>query len=79
MSGSLTWEAWAAGVKAGKPLLGDDSPSLWYEALAALPPLKDASAAPQLAAEEVEERRAAAEQAMQAEAAAFEASLGGCL
>lgn len=69
----------AAGDKAGKSLLGDDAPALWYEALAALPPLKDAGAAPQLSPEEVEERRAAAEQAMQDEAAAFEANLGGCL
>jgi hypothetical protein len=72
-------ETTTAGDKAGKSLLGDNAPALWYEALAALPPLDDAGAAPQLSPEEVEERRATAEQAMQAEAAAFEANLGGLL
>ena len=62
------------GEKQGKPLLGLDEPSLWYEAAAALPPLKADGAI--LTPEQLEERRAAAEEALANEAAAFENAIG---
>lgn len=63
-----------AGEKQGKALLGSDEPSLWYEAAAALPPLNADGAT--LSPEELEERRAAAEQALANEAAAIENAIG---
>ena len=60
-------------------MLGADEPALWYEALAALPPLPDAGSAAPLTPEQVEARRAVAEQAMEAEAAAFEQAFGAPL
>ncbi len=66
------------GEKQGKSLLGADEPSLWYEAAAALPPL-EASVQQPLSQDEVEERRLAAEDAMDGEAAAFEKAFGELL
>lgn len=63
-----------AGEKQGKPLLGSNEPSLWYEAAAALPPLQADGAT--LSPEQLEERRSAAEQALANEAAAFENTIG---
>lgn len=63
------------GEKQGKSLLGADEPSLWYEAAAALPPL-DSSASHSLSQDEMEERRLAAEAAMDGEAASFEKAFG---
>lgn len=63
-----------AGEKQGKPLLGSDEPSLWYEAAAALAQLK--TDGPPLSPEQLEERRSAAEAALEREATAFENAIG---
>ena len=64
-----------AGEKSGKSLLGADEPSLWYEAAAALPQLIPRSSHA-LSHDEIEERRAAAEEAITTEAASFEKAFG---
>ena len=73
---ALTHLLSCTGKKLGKALLGADEPALWYEALASMPPLPDAGSAAPLTPEQVEEKRAVAEQAMEAEAAAFEQAYG---
>ena len=64
-----------AGEKSGKSLLDANEPSLWYEAAAGLPQLDPASSHA-LSHDEIEERRAAAEEAITAEAASFEKAFG---
>ena len=71
----LTMRHLLAGEKSGKSLLGADEPSLWYEAAAGLPQLDPASSHA-LSHDDIEERRAAAEEAITAEAASFEKAFG---
>lgn len=71
-----------AGEKQGHSLLARDSPSLWYEAAAALPPLPlltGAAAAATVTEADFEAKKQAALAALQNEETVFERDLGACL
>ncbi len=71
-----------AGEKQGHSLLARDSPSLWYEAAAALAPLPvltGAAAAASVTEAEFEAKKQAALAALQNEETFFERDLGACL
>lgn len=70
-----------AGEKQGHSLLARDSPSLWYEAAAALGSMPAPAAAPAPAPvteAEFEAKKQAAIAALQNEETVFERELGGC-
>jgi len=68
-----------AGEKQGHSLLARDSPSLWYEAAAALPVLTGGAAAATVTEAEFEAKKQAALAALQNEETFFERDLGACL
>ncbi len=71
-----------AGEKQGHSLLARDSPSLWYEAAAALAPLPvltGAAAAATVTEAEFKAKKQAALAALQNEETVFERDLGACL